>query len=91
MTPSSDPGDAPTPDPPAPPDLRRYARAGGAVTFEATLCQHAAECVRGLPTVFDTAKRPWIQPENAPLDEVEAVVRRCPSLALKFERRPLDD
>lgn len=73
-----------TPDPSA---IRRYAHAdGGAVTFEASLCQHAAECVRGLPDVFDTAKRPWIQPEHATLDEVEAVVGRCPSHALKFER-----
>ncbi len=74
-----------------PPGVRRYARDGGAVTFEATLCEHAGECVRGLPEVFDTAARPWIQPQHASLDAVEAVVDRCPSLALKFERLPLDD
>ena len=30
------------------------------VTYDATRCIHAAECVRGLPGVFDTGKRPWI-------------------------------
>jgi uncharacterized Fe-S cluster protein YjdI len=94
----------PTPDPSGSPDLpgsavprpepssvRRYARAdGAAVTFEAARCQHAAECVRGLPGVFDTAQRPWIQPEHASLAELEAVIDRCPSRALRFERGPRD-
>lgn len=73
-------------EPPA--GVRRYALPDGsaAVTFEAALCRHAAECVRGLPTVFDTAARPWIQPGNAPADDVERVVARCPTTALKFVR-----
>lgn len=88
MTPTPDASSEPAPDPPP---VRRYARAdGAAVTFEASRCQHAAECVRGLPLVFDTAKRPWIQPEHASLDEIESVIDRCPSLALKFERRSRD-
>lgn len=45
---------------------------------------HAAECVRGLPDVFDTAKRPWIQPQNAQAQELAAVIRRCPSGALHY-------
>ncbi|MEU8258959.1 (4Fe-4S)-binding protein [Micromonospora inaquosa] len=35
------------------------------VTFEARRCWHAAECVRGLPEVFDTGQRPWIRPDGA--------------------------
>lgn len=82
----------PSPATSQPPPVRRYARGdGAAVTFEGALCQHAGECVRGLPQVFDTAKRPWIQPEHAPLDEIGTVIDRCPSLALKFERAPVDD
>lgn len=26
---------------------------------------HAAECVRGLPQVFGTSRKPWVQPEQA--------------------------
>ncbi|MCK9250638.1 MAG: (4Fe-4S)-binding protein [Solirubrobacteraceae bacterium] len=64
---------------------RRYRRDGGVVTFDAELCRHAAECVNGLPQVFDTAKRPWIQPENASIDELATVISRCPSGALHLE------
>ncbi|MFE0131048.1 (4Fe-4S)-binding protein [Streptomyces sp. NPDC059037] len=54
------------------------------VTFDARRCLHAAECVRGLPQVFDTGRRPWISPDAAPADEVAEVVRRCPSGALQY-------
>ncbi|MBO1332849.1 (4Fe-4S)-binding protein [Streptomyces sp. VRA16 Mangrove soil] len=54
------------------------------VTFEARRCLHAAECVGGLPAVFDTARRPWITPEAADADQVAEVVRRCPSGALTY-------
>lgn len=56
------------------------------VSFDAEVCKHAAECVRGLPTVFDTKARPWIQPDNAPPADVVEVVGRCPSGALRIER-----
>ncbi|MEU5954459.1 (4Fe-4S)-binding protein [Streptomyces sp. NPDC047525] len=55
------------------------------VSFDARRCLHAAECVRGLPQVFDTGRRPWISPDAAPADEVADVVRRCPSGALQYE------
>ncbi|MCU4747469.1 (4Fe-4S)-binding protein [Streptomyces xiamenensis] len=54
------------------------------VTFEAARCRHAAECVRGLPEVFDTARRPWIRPDGAEAGRVAEVVRRCPSGALQY-------
>lgn len=57
------------------------------VYFDARRCIHAAECVRGLPSVFDTARRPWIDVARAGADAVAAVVERCPSGALTYERR----
>ncbi|MFI5618928.1 (4Fe-4S)-binding protein [Streptomyces sp. NPDC051567] len=54
------------------------------VTFESGRCLHAAECVRGLPEVFDTARRPWIRPDGADPERVAEVVRRCPSGALRY-------
>lgn len=56
------------------------------VSFDTAVCQHAAECVRGLPTVFDTHRRPWIDPDGASADEVIEVVGRCPSGALRVSR-----
>ncbi|RDG35544.1 hypothetical protein DVH02_24845 [Streptomyces corynorhini] len=68
------------------PGRKAYRTRSITVTFEAGRCLHAAECVRGLPEVFDTAKRPWIRPERAPADRLAEVVRRCPSGALRYER-----
>ncbi|MCW2856795.1 MAG: Iron-binding zinc finger type [Marmoricola sp.] len=57
------------------------------VSFEASRCRHFAECVRGLPMVFDVDRRPWIDPDGAAPDEVAEVVRRCPSGALQYRLR----
>ncbi|WP_381791464.1 (4Fe-4S)-binding protein [Streptomyces niveus] len=55
------------------------------VTFEAGRCLHAAECVNGLPEVFDPGERPWIRPDGAEAGHLAEVVRRCPSGALQYE------
>lgn len=34
------------------------------------MCKHAAECVRGLPNVFDVNKKPWITPQNATPEDI---------------------
>ncbi|MEU8387041.1 (4Fe-4S)-binding protein [Micromonospora sp. NPDC048843] len=55
------------------------------VTFQATRCLHAAECVRSLPEVFDPGQRPWIRPDAAEAERLAEVIRRCPSGALQYE------
>lgn len=56
------------------------------VSWDAEVCQHAAECVRGLPAVFEPGRHPWVLPDNASPAEVVEVVGRCPSGALVIER-----
>lgn len=56
------------------------------VAFDPGRCIHSEECVHNLPEVFDTEKRPWIQPGNSDADSVAAVVMRCPTGALTFVR-----
>ena len=41
------------------------------VTFELKRRIHAAECGRRLQSVFDVAKRPWVQPDNASMSSVK--------------------
>ncbi|HBL28154.1 MAG TPA: hypothetical protein DD490_15075 [Acidobacteria bacterium] len=65
--------------------LHRYEGREGAVTFDLKRCIHAAECVRGLPAVFDSKARPWVRPDAAGAEEIAAVVARCPTGALHFE------
>ena len=67
--------------------VRRYADNAIEISYDAHRCIHAAECIRGLPTVFDTERRPWIDPSGAGPDEIANVIARCPSGALHFKRR----
>ncbi|MDR3070187.1 MAG: (4Fe-4S)-binding protein [Propionibacteriaceae bacterium] len=57
------------------------------VTFDGGVCQHAAECVRGMPEVFNVKLRPWINPDVADTpvlaDRLREVISRCPSGALE--------
>jgi uncharacterized Fe-S cluster protein YjdI len=67
--------------------LQEYQGPGIVVRFDPKRCIHAAECVRGLPEVFDSERRPWVQPDGAGAEAVAEVIRRCPTGALHFERR----
>lgn len=66
--------------------IREYTAPGIIVTWEASRWggQHAAECIRGLPQVFDKDARPWINAAGADVDEVVTVIDRCPSYALGY-------
>lgn len=66
--------------------IRYYAGQEIEISYDAGRCIHAAECLRGLPEVFDTARRPWIQPAGALPNEIAAVIDRCPSGALHYKR-----
>lgn len=64
---------------------RDYPGAGITVHYDAARCRHVAECVRGLPLVFDPGRRPWIVADNEPDALLLAeVVRRCPTGALHY-------
>jgi CDGSH-type Zn-finger protein/uncharacterized Fe-S cluster protein YjdI len=60
------------------------------VTWDRARCIHAQACVDGLPSVFDPERRPWIDPDQADADAVEAVVMQCPTGALHLTRGGTD-
>lgn len=70
-----------------PPQIRTYTGEQIDVTYDAQRCIHVAECLRRLPTVFDTSKRPWVQTDQAPTGQVAATVLACPSGALHYTRK----
>jgi len=72
---------------PEQPGRKAYPADDITVTFDAAICEHSGNCLRGLPAVFDTSRRPWIQPASAPAAEVAEAVRRCPSGALQYTLR----
>ena len=76
--------DAPQQNEPRP--VKTYRAPDIEVTFDAKRCIHAAECVRGLPDVFDVGRRPWVLPDRASAEAVADAIRRCPSGALQYAR-----
>lgn len=68
--------------------MKNYKGDGITVSYDVRKCIHARRCILGLPGVFDSKARPWIQPDKAPAGEVVDVVRACPSGALQYK---LDD
>jgi uncharacterized Fe-S cluster protein YjdI/CDGSH-type Zn-finger protein len=64
--------------------VKRYDGEQIEVTYDTARCLHAAECVRGMPAVFNTANRPWVAPDGADPQELAAVIRRCPTGALHY-------
>ena len=70
----------------APEVERAYAKDRIEVTWEPAFCIHVAECLRGLPAVFDNQRRPWIVVDNGSPGEIGDVIQRCPTGALHFRR-----
>lgn len=62
------------------------------VAYDVKRCIHAAECVRGLPDVFNPRRRPWVDLDAAPAEAIDEVISRCPTGALALHyldgRRP---
>ncbi len=65
---------------------RDYRADGITIHWSSDLCIHSANCLRALPSVFDTSARPWIQPGDTPVDDLAAAVDSCPSRALTYTR-----
>lgn len=66
--------------------IREYRGDEIIVLFDAKRCIHAAECIKGMPDVFNVKERPWIQPEGVDNDALVAVIESCPSGALQYLR-----
>lgn len=67
--------------------VRTYTSDDVDVQYSLKRCIHAAECVKRLGSVFDTAKKPWIQPAEASADDVAATIPHCPTGALHYTRK----
>ena len=62
--------------------VRTYESDDATVTWDQHRCIHYAACVHGLPKVFDTDQKPWVQPEHAETDTLLDTVTACPTGAL---------
>ena len=64
--------------------LQDFEAPGITVHFNRSICSGAAACVRGLPAVFKSDSKDWIHPAEAPVADVIATVKKCPSGALTY-------
>lgn len=67
--------------------LHAFDGKGIRVTWSKARCIHSAECIRGLPLVFQPGGRPWVKPDAGDTKRIAEVIERCPTGALHYERR----
>ena len=67
--------------------LHSYSGKDFTVTYEKEACTHAAVCVKTLPLVFNPKNTPWVNTEAASKDEIQEMIKNCPSGALQFQSK----
>lgn len=69
---------------------RDYTNGEITVHWDSAKCTHSGICVRGLRSVFDVNRQPWIEINGATTEEIRLQVEKCPSGALSYtmEREP---
>jgi uncharacterized Fe-S cluster protein YjdI len=63
---------------------KKYDNGEITVIWEPGLCAHSARCVKGLPNVFNTQSKPWINVAGASTEAIMHQVAQCPSGALSY-------
>ncbi|MES0809464.1 CDGSH iron-sulfur domain-containing protein [Roseibium sp. SCPC15] len=56
------------------------------IYYNRLVCTHAGECGHRLKSVFDSARKPWIDPDQGGAAAIQAVVSACPSGALSWSK-----
>jgi uncharacterized Fe-S cluster protein YjdI len=65
--------------------VKRYQKDELTIVWEPAKCIHSGICVKMLPEVYDPKAKPWIQQENASVEQLKAQIDKCPSGALSYE------
>jgi len=66
---------------------KTYSKEDITIVWKPSMCTHSTFCwkgSKGLLSVFNPSKRPWITPEGGTTEEIIERVERCPSGALSY-------
>lgn len=63
---------------------KQYSNGEVTVIWKPSLCIHSKNCFNGLPSVFNPAKRPWIDAGGSATGDIIKQVNKCPSAALSY-------
>lgn len=67
-------------------NTKKYDNGEITVVWQPHLCAHSANCVKGLPGIFNLTQKPWINVHAANTEDIISQVNKCPSGALSYYR-----
>lgn len=67
---------------------KEYSNQEVTIVWKPDLCIHSANCVKGLPKVFQPKQKPWIDANAASTEDLINQIKKCPSGALNFYKTP---
>jgi uncharacterized Fe-S cluster protein YjdI len=62
----------------------KYSNGEITILWQPHICIHSGICARGLITVFDPRRKPWIDMAQSDTETIKAQIKKCPSGALSF-------
>ena len=65
-------------------NVKEYTNGEITVFWKADMCIHSANCLMGMPRVFNSKRKPWINLAGADSKEIMKTVDTCPSRALTY-------
>lgn len=65
-------------------NMKEYCNKDIVVYWYPEQCSHPGICLRTLPEVFCTEKRPWVNVDGAEPEEIIKCIDKCPSGALRY-------
>ncbi len=66
--------------------VKPYSNGEVTVYWRPELCIHSANCIIGLPEVFNTKKKPWVNIHGSDSKSIIRAVDSCPSRALTYSK-----
>ncbi|MBE8713011.1 (4Fe-4S)-binding protein [Sphingobacterium hungaricum] len=66
---------------------KEYKKGDFTVIWKPKLCTHAGVCVKTLPQVYQPKSSPWVNCDNASIEELKNQINNCPSGALSYKEQ----